>query len=82
MVVLTIYTNEYDSREDIVGNGMSGKVFLEGSGTGREFKTVDEALDHCVEHGINIDQLAIMYLSADGGQKFMRFAALTHEIGK
>ena len=82
MVELTVYTDIYDSKENIVGKGMSGKVFLEGSGTGKEFKTINEALNHCVEHGINIDQLTIMYLSDDGEQRFMRFSTLTNENGK
>lgn len=86
VTTLTIYTDRFDSRENICGNGMSGKVFLESYGENSEdgtaFSSVDEALDYCIEHKMSIDQLVFMYLSEDGNQKFMRFNTLKNEYGK
>ena len=74
---LTIYTDKYDSQEDVCGNGMSGKVFLDimegNSDIGQEFKSIDEAMDYFMEQGINVDSLDFMYLSKDGSQRFIRF---------
>lgn len=77
MTVLTIYTSRFDSSENVFGNGMSGKVFLEevngNSEYGQEFRTIDEALDFCENKNIKIDRLDFMYLSHDGTQKFAKF---------
>ena len=72
---LTIYTDKYDSQENVCGNGMSGKVFLDvveetGRGGGQEFKSLDEALETLDE---DIDSIDFMYLTNDGTQKYARF---------
>lgn len=77
MVVLTIYTDRFDSRENVYGNGMSGKVFLEeiagNSESGQEFRAIDEALAHCEKKHINIDRIDFHYLGDYEVQKFWKF---------
>ena len=77
MTVLTIYTNRFDTRENVFGNGMSGKVFLEESDengeSGASFASIDEALDYCVNNKTKVDRIEFMYLSNDGTQKFAKF---------
>ena len=77
MVVLTIYTDRFDSRANVYGKGMSGKVFLEeadgNSESGQEFRAVDEALDHCAKNKIDIDRIDFHYLGDYELQKFWKF---------
>lgn len=78
MVVLTIYTDRFDSSESIYGgSGMSGKVFLEGAGGtgnyGREFKAVDEALSYCDKNNMEIDRIDFHYLDNYEVQRFRKF---------
>lgn len=73
MVVLTIYTDRFDSRANVYGKGMSGKVFLEDSESGQEFRAVDEALDHCEKNHIKIDRIDFHYLGDYELQKFWKF---------
>ena len=60
MVVLTIYTDRFDSRENVCGNGMSGKVFLDiidgkDDESGQEFNSLDEALEYAWEKNVEIE---------------------------
>lgn len=77
MVVLTIYTDRFDSRENIYGSGMSGKVFLEGAGgtgnCGQEFITVDDAFTYCDKNKIDIDRIDYHYLGDYEVQRFKKF---------
>jgi hypothetical protein len=77
MVVLTIYTDRFDLRENVYGKGMSGKVFLEeangNSDSGQEFKAVDAALDYCEKNNINIDRIDFHYLGDYEVQRFKKF---------
>ena len=77
MVVLTIYTDRFDSRENVCGRGMSGKVFLEeangNSESGQEFMAVDDALAYCEKNSINIDRIDFHYLGNYEVQKFWKF---------
>lgn len=77
MVVLTVYTDKYDSGENVYGNGMSGKVFLEksdpSSESGREFKGIDEALSFCVMNDIKPERIDFNYMGDDGFQRFWKF---------
>ena len=77
MITLTIYTNDFDSRENICGKGMSGKVFLEEFDDNREsgasFSSIDEALDYCETKKTSIDRIDFNYLGKDGTQKFWKF---------
>ena len=73
MIVLTIYTDKFDSRSNVCGKGMSGKVFLEDCESGQEFKAIDEALDHCEKNNIKIDRIDFHYLGNDDIQKFWKF---------
>ena len=77
MVILTIYTDRFDSRSNVYGKGMSGKVFLEKeeneNSTGKEFRAVDEALDYCEKNKIDIDRIDFHYLGDYELQKFWKF---------
>ena len=73
MVVLTIYTDRFDSRANVYGKGMSGKVFLEDSESGQEFKAVDEALSYCEKNKVKIDRIDFHYLGDYELQKFWKF---------
>lgn len=71
---LTIYTDLYDSKENVIGTGMSGKVFLDKSnGTGQEFKTVDSALEWTWDNNVDIDRIEICYLNSNDDQMVRRF---------
>ena len=73
MNTLTIYSPDYDSKENIVNNGMSGKAFLDmDNRIGKPFPDMDKALDYIVENNINIDQIEFNYLSEDA-QMFKKF---------
>jgi hypothetical protein len=78
MTVLTIYTSDYDSRENVHGKGMSGKVFVENvegeAEDGAAFKSIDQALDYCASSGTMPERIDFNYLSKDGVQKFWKFA--------
>lgn len=73
MNTLTIYTPDYDSKENIVNNGMSGKAFLDmDNRIGTPFPDMDKALEYIVENNILIDQIEFNYLSEDT-QMFKKF---------
>ena len=73
MNTLTIYTPDYDSKENIVNNGMSGKAFLDmDNRIGTPFPDMDKALEYIVENNITIDQIEFNYLSEDT-QMFKKF---------
>ena len=78
MTVLTIYTSDYDSRENVHGKGMSGKVFVENvegeAEDGAAFDSLDKALDYCASSGTMPYRIDFNYLSNDGVQKFWNFA--------
>ena len=82
---LTIYTDKFDSRENVVGNGMSGKVFLDMVGedeethgeTGQEFQSLDDAMEAIGKMDRGIDSLDVMYLASDGTQRYARFLVNT-----
>jgi len=77
MVELTIYTNKFDSRENVCGNGMSGKVFIDIMGnvdeSGQEFNSLDDALEYACKNNVTISHILINYLGTDGTQMFRRF---------
>ena len=74
MVSLTIYTEKFDSLENVHGKGMSGKVFIEDNNCGQEFNSLDDALDYLANNpDVNVDQIACNYLSNNGTQCFKKF---------
>lgn len=74
MNTLTIYTPNYDSKENIVNNGMSGKAFLDmDNRIGMPFLNMDKALEYIVENNIAIDQIEFNYLSEEV-QMFKKFS--------
>ena len=74
MNTLTIYTPDYDSKENIVNNGLSGKAFLDmDNKIGTPFPDMDKALEYIVENNIAIDQIEFNYLSEDT-QMFKKFS--------
>ena len=78
MTVLTIYTENFDSKENVYGKGMSGKVFLESwdgdAEDGANFNSIDEALDYCAENELKPNRIDFHYLAKDGTQMFCKFA--------
>ena len=76
MNTLTIYTPNYDSKENIVNNGMSGKAFLDmDSRLGTPFQDMDKALEYIVENNIAIDRIEFNYLSSsEEVQMFKKFS--------
>ena len=52
---------------------MNSKVFLEDGKSGKEFKTVESALDFAVKQKMQIDEIVYCYQD-DGEQLFSRFS--------
>lgn len=74
MTTLTLYTENYDSKENIVNNGMSSMAFIDiDDEIGMSFKSLDEALDYCTKSDINLNTFEINYLSHNGIQMFKKF---------
>ena len=74
MTTLSIYTGKYDSNENIVNNGLSGKTFLDiDNQLGNSFTDLDEALDYCFTNNIEVHRIEFNYLSKDGIQMFRKF---------
>ena len=74
MTTLTIYTEKYDLNENVVNNGMSGKVFLDMDNTlGMQFKNVDEALEYIFKNNLSIQRIEFDYVDKDGVQMFQKF---------
>ena len=74
MTTLSIYTDKYDSNENIVNNGLSGKAFLDiDNQFGNSFTDLDEALDYCLTNNIEVHRIEFNYLSKDGIQMFRKF---------
>lgn len=71
-ITLTIYSNNYDMYSYVVGRGMSGKVFLENGKTGKEFKSVESALDYVAKTNIRLDEIVYCY-QVNGEQLFRKF---------
>ena len=76
-LILTVYSNNYDNYSYVVGRGMSGKVFIENGKTGKEFKTMESAIDYAVKANIQLD--AIVYCYQVNGQQFFKKFKLQHE---
>lgn len=69
---ITIYTEDFDSGENVSGNGMSGKIFLDVDGYGAEFRNFAEAVLRAGELGeIPID-LTVCFRK-DDAQMFRKF---------
>ena len=80
MIVLTIYTDKFDSTQNVCNGGMSGKVFLEeanGKGEedkpGFEFDDIDAALEYCERNRIDVGRIDFHYLDDMEVQKFWKF---------
>ena len=74
-LVITIYTDHYDSLENVVGDGMSGKKFLDNpnNGTGMEFETMDLLLQYIDEHNVQVGRIDFHYVDKQGVQMFRKF---------
>jgi len=70
-MTLTVYTDDFD-KEDSVSKGMSGKVFVEGKGSGRSFSSLSESLKHIIDEKIEIDNICFNYRDGDY-QMYKRF---------
>lgn len=74
MTTLTIYSSKYDSKENVVNNGMSGKVYLDMDNMlGMQFKDMDEALEYIVRTNMPIQRIEFDYVDKDGVQMFHKF---------
>lgn len=74
MTTLTIYTEKYDLKENVVNNGMSGKAFLDmDNKVGTPFDSVDDALEYAIGNCIAINRIEFDYVDADGYQSFKKF---------
>lgn len=74
MTTLTIYTDKFDSQENILNDGMSGKAFLDmDNQLGIPFNDTDEAMEYAVENNISITRIEFNYLNKDGVQMFKKF---------
>lgn len=71
-ITLTVYSNNYDAYSYVVGRGMSGKVFLENGKSGREFESVEKALDYVAKTNIQLDEIVYCY-QVNGTQLFKKF---------
>lgn len=72
--VLTIYTEKFDSEENVVNGGMSGKAYLDmDNQIGMSFKNVDEALDYCYMNNIDVHMIEFKYATENGVQMFRKF---------
>ena len=74
MTTLTIYTEKYDLKENVVNNGMSGKAFLDmDNKLGTPFNSVDDALDYAFNNNIAINRIEFDYVDSEGYQSFKKF---------
>ena len=73
--VLTIYTDGYDSNENVFGGGMSGKTFIDNlpGGSGKSFDSVDDALHYARSNGVDIGRIDFNYVDGDNYQSFWKF---------
>lgn len=74
MTTLTIYTEKYDLKENVVNNGMSGKAFLDmDNKLGTPFNSVDDALEYAFNNNIAINRIEFDYVDSEGYQSFKKF---------
>lgn len=74
MTTLTIYTEKYDLKENVVNNGMSGKAFLDmDNKLGVAFDCIDKALEYTLDNNIAINRIEFDYLDNEGYQSFKKF---------
>lgn len=74
MTTLTIYSSKYDSKENVVNNGMSGKAFLDRDNKiGTPFDCLDDALQYAVDNRLVINRIEFDYIDKDGCQSFKKF---------
>lgn len=69
---ITIYTKDFDSGENVSGNGMSGKTFLDADGFGDEFGSFADAVLRADDLGKIPLDLTVCFRK-DGVQKFRKF---------
>lgn len=74
MTTLTIYSSKYDSKENVVNNGMSGRAFLDmDNRLGTPFDCLDDALEYAIANCIPINRIEFDYMDKDGYQSFKKF---------
>lgn len=72
MMVLTVYSAKFDESSGAANGGFSGKAFIDGCAEGKQFGSLDEALDWISHSGAALDRIDFMY-EADGEQRFIKF---------
>ena len=74
MNVLTIYSEKYDLKENVINDGMSNKAFLDTDNQiGAYFSCADEALDYVANNNIPIHRIDFNYVDRKGVQMFKKF---------
>lgn len=74
MTTLTIYSNNFDEKDGIANNGMSGKAFLDVDNlTGVPFDNMDTALDYITTNNVEIHRVEFNYVDKSGVQVFKKF---------
>ena len=72
--ILTIYTKKFDEYENVVNGGLSEKVFIDINGnSGKQFNSIDEALEYVFKNNIRLNRIDFHYYSEDNGQEFAKF---------
>lgn len=74
-MMLTIYSNDFDSNADMLNGGFSGDVFVENSISGERFHgshdNLNDAMKFIIKNDIDIDEITYNYVD-DGNQMFKR----------
>lgn len=74
-MTLTIYSNDFDSNDNVLNGGFSGDVFVESSISGERFHgssdNLNNAIRFIIKNDIVIDEITYNYVD-DGNQMFKR----------
>ena len=74
MTTLTIYTDKFDSEENVVNGGMSGKAFLDiEPDYGVPFSSLDDAMKYIQEHNTQLEGIDIYYLNPETKEQMHRW---------
>lgn len=77
MMILNVYSKDFDSAENVVDRGFSGDAFVESEIAGERFHchsdNLTEAIKYIVKNDIAIDTIMFNYVDDDGYQCFKKF---------
>lgn len=73
-VILTYYSEKFDSKENVVNDGMSSKAFLDiDNNFGISFKNIDAALNYCKINHITPNRIDFNYIDGNNRQMFVKY---------